>query len=99
MSDGWTKGPWKVGQPENIGGTMTEDQAKANARLISAAPDMAEALEGLFARIDWENPGEAFEPDAGCLQCTHGTTPDTLNTGPCPYHKGLAALAKARGQS
>ena len=37
------------------GGSFFDQQAKANARLISSAPDMYEALKGLLQR--WMDPG------------------------------------------
>lgn len=56
------------------------------------AKNVGEALSGVLNKIDWENPGAAFEPDSGCLQCTSGTTPNKHNTGPCAYHKATTAL-------
>ncbi len=79
-------------------GTLSDGYMHANARLIAAAPNMAEALEGLLRRYDPENAGAAFEPDGGCIECTVGTVPNHLNTGLCPYHKAIVALAKARGE-
>lgn len=51
----------------------------------------------LKSRIDWENPGEAFAPDGGCIECTHGVTPNHLNTGLCPYHAMEKAVTGNRG--
>ena len=33
-------------------------------------------------------------PDPGCRECTLGTTPAKLDTGPCWYHRARALLAK-----
>lgn len=42
---------WRVSAPlPRIAATATEDEA--NARLIAAAPDMLEALEGLVSYLD-----------------------------------------------
>ena len=71
---------------------------EANARLISAAPDLLEALKGLIRRYDAENPGAAMEPDGGCIECPVGTVPNNMNTGLCPMHKAIAAIAKAEGK-
>ncbi len=41
---------------------------------------------------DYENGYE--QADAGCLECTSGTTPNDRNTGPCAYHRAKAILAR-----
>lgn len=52
----WTPGPWEAyrarfteyGVRSAIGIDITTEQTEANARLIAAAPDLAEALDGLL---------------------------------------------------
>lgn len=46
------------------GSVPEADNAESNARLISAAPDMAEALEKLVA---WENTIEAYIPHGALM--------------------------------
>ena len=70
--------------------TLTAERDAALAR-VSA---LETALTEIFQRVDWESPGAAFEADSRCLQCTAGTTPNNRNTGPCAYHKAMAALTK-----
>lgn len=45
----------------------TEDQARANARLIAAAPDMLDVLRDLLpyvgSCVDWDDPGSPAEAD------------------------------------
>ena len=53
-------------------------------------------LKDLLDRYDPEDAGAAFEPDSGCFDCTSGTVPNNLNTGPCPYHRVIAALKAAK---
>ncbi len=62
----WTKGDWEadgnmgvfaaggglVAQCYYVSSAITVEQAQANARLIAAAPTMAEALENLLAHTE-----------------------------------------------
>lgn len=61
-------------------------------QLLLYCETLMKPLEALLYRYDPENPGAALEPDAGCIECTSGATPNNHNTGPCPYHQALAAL-------
>jgi hypothetical protein len=78
---------------------VVEAEAKANAVLMSAAPDILDALKRLVDRYDPEDAGFAFSPDPGCIECTHGVTPAEKQTGDCPMHSALKAIAKAEGRS
>lgn len=49
-------------------------------------------LRDLLRDYDEERQAINVYPDAGCSQCTLGTTPNNLNTGPCVYHRAVAAL-------
>lgn len=56
--------------------------------------DLWRAVSLFFA--DWiiqdhEDNEETRSGDPGCIECTHGVTPDRFNTGLCAYHysKGL----------
>jgi hypothetical protein len=59
---------------------------------------LCDALEAILNKVDYENPGAAFEPDSGCLECTSGVTPNRFNTGLCAHHRAIAALSQARGE-
>jgi hypothetical protein len=76
-------------------------EMEANAKLIAASPDLLAALKRYVDDHDHyvdNNDGHSPEddqPDAGCIECTLGTTPNHLNTGLCRYHQAKAAIAKA----
>lgn len=65
----WTPGPWRIGGDDrdeywsvvvpggDIIDMLADDQGRANARLISAAPDLAEVAEELI-RIDANLTGQ-----------------------------------------
>jgi hypothetical protein len=55
----------------------------ALARMICAHENTLEASEGKFP---WKDPG--------CIECTVGTVPDRLNTGPCAYHNARKLLGQ-----
>ncbi len=78
---------------------ITKKQQEANARLIAAAPELLEALKTILGRYDPEWPAAALEPDGGCIECTSGATPNDKNTGLCPRHRAIEAIAKAEGTS
>ena len=42
-----------------------------------------------------ESEGRFPLADAGCIDCTKGTVPDSLNTGLCPYHRARNFLRTA----
>lgn len=64
---------------------MTPAEAEANARLIAAAPDMLEALEGFVEMyVDFAESGDAGFFDAE-------ETPQVI--------KARAAIAKAKGEA
>lgn len=111
----WTKGPWTLPSRESVRfekeivliepgvaidyDDVNHDEAYANATLITAAPDLFEALDALL----YETEGTA----SYCEIC-HMDAPKTVTgelTGPvphtddCPIPKARAALAKARGES
>ena len=62
--------------------------SEADMRLIAAAPEMLEALEGCFALLATQK----FEPDAGAPPMIKDGVWDRL------VGKARAALAKARGE-
>jgi len=65
----WTPGPWSVrdegfGEVVDSKGRGVADTAvdmQANAHLVSAAPEMYEALEGLVDWLDGAPVGEGYE--------------------------------------
>ena len=54
---------------------------------------LADAMRDLLDSYDEEGGFILSKPDPGCCECTAGVTPDSANTGPCPYHAARAALA------
>lgn len=64
-----------------------EQEARANARLIAAAPDMAEALESLLRYFE-DLYGDNVLPD---------NTPTDLKATMGELRRARAALSKARG--
>lgn len=68
MNTKWTPGPWKVLRPDQVrgpygewicsckGGRHREQKDAANAQLIAAAPEMAEALESIARIIEHNCP-------------------------------------------
>lgn len=71
----------------------TKNEA-ANATLVAAAPDMLAALEA--SEREYADMEDGAPVDAGCIECTCGTVPNTLNTGLCAHHLRVKAIAKAR---
>jgi hypothetical protein len=70
-----------------------EETQGANASLIAAAPDLAEALEGLLRRTSHAYDCAAWDHDAAC-ECGH-----LCNCGlDAALAAARAALAKARGE-
>lgn len=41
-----------------------------------------------------DSAGEWPQKDSGCPDCTSGTVPDSLNTGPCYYHNAKRLLGQ-----
>jgi hypothetical protein len=52
------------------------------------------ALERLLKNYDPESQCILLEADAGCIECTCGTTPNNLNTGLCAHHDALRLLGR-----
>lgn len=67
--------------------------ARAKAALFARAGAMLGIIKGFVD--DFDNDDRTPQ-DAGCLDCTAGTTPNDRNTGPCFYHRA-EALLKALG--
>lgn len=51
-------------------------------------------LRDLLKDYDEESMAIYVGGDEGCLECTAGTPPDRLNTGPCAFHRAKAAIAR-----
>lgn len=49
-------------------------------------------LRDLLSAYDEERQAIDVSADAGCLECTGGTTPSHLTTGPCAFHRAQALL-------
>ena len=102
---GWTPGPWGVSDlfadfvKDSDGGRIadcridgeTTEQTIANARLIAAAPDLAEALRCLSAEV---NGLHAFER---AFREVYGNS--NWEALQHQASKARAALAKARGEA
>lgn len=56
--------------------------------------DIRTIWERLKYRHDPENPGEAFAPDGGCIECC-SVRPNDKDTGLCPYHAMERLLSQA----
>lgn len=41
-----------------------------------------------------DSEGRCPAADTGCIDCTRGTVPDRLNTGPCAYHAAKRLLGQ-----
>ena len=108
---GHTKGPWShyddTDQPTKRheivawGRTVAriyraDEEAKANAALIAAAPELLEALKRLVAERDDDPERYPLEPT--CNECTGGLTPLAHDRGLCHWHEARAAIAKAEGR-
>jgi hypothetical protein len=72
-------------------------ELEAAIAALRSEPDPRDAVvfaaRWLLKSYDPERAAIDVEPDAGCLECTVGTTPYDRQTGPCPYHSLLSALA------
>jgi hypothetical protein len=66
----------------------------AHDDLFAALKRYVDDHDSYVANNDGHHPEEDM-PDAGCIECTIGTTPNHLNTGLCRYHQAKAAIAKA----
>lgn len=67
--------------------------------LMRQATDRINELETALNRLvqahentSADTEGRWPSPDAGCIECTAGTVPDHLNTGPCAYHNAKKVL-------
>ena len=92
MSDTpWTPGPWEQeGVIVRASGqfVLSRDEGEANARLVAAAPEMAEALEAIAQ----------FAPDPGD-HCGHCDQFDPDHRDDCCYVMADALLARIRGEA
>lgn len=111
----WTKGPWTLWDGDIVAQsdacnpivTLYDDTSDADARLIAAAPNMAEALAALLRR-DEINTCQHAETHRGgflweiCDQCgakwadDEGGKPEWVD--PPEWKAARDALAKARGE-
>lgn len=48
----------------------------------------------LVENIQTDTEGQWPSADAGCVVCTHGTTPDRFNTGLCALHNAKKLLGQ-----
>lgn len=72
------------------GRRITAEQARANAVLMAAAPDLLEAAE-LLARA-----GAVTYEGATCPLCSYPTTEHSMG---CPVSYATRAIAKAKGEA
>jgi len=71
-------------------GLLSELEHKANAKLISAAPDLLKACEAIVRDFEAEDSKMIIDP----ASCIH--TPNHTNL--CPYWLAKQAIAKAMGK-
>ena len=90
MTGKWTKRPWKVNERDETAvdaghyqfrhhwmGVGSANEMQANAHLISAAPDLAEALEELLETNDGgtiDQQARAFDKARAALHKANGET-------------------------
>lgn len=53
-------------------------------RMVLAHENLSADTEGKYPPLD-----------AGCLECTYGTVPNRLSTGPCAYHAAKQLLGQS----
>lgn len=71
-----------------------EHPERVRRRLLhDASVLMLEALEA--SEREFSDMEDSAPVDAGCIECTCGTVPNTLNTGLCAHHKRVHAIKKA----
>ncbi len=77
---------------------MSAASLPAGAVIPNAMPSPIETIAvSLVRRFVCERDEEIDRPDAGCCECTRGTTPKRLETGLCAHHAAQAFLARIDG--
>lgn len=56
--------------------------------------EVRNAFDRLLKSYDPETQVIMAEPDAGCIECTCGATPNNLNTGLCAFHEMARLLGR-----
>lgn len=81
--------------------TTLFDTAVAIGRLDAKRYERIHELETALNRmicahenLQADTEGRYPPADCGCIYCTQGTVPDTLNTGPCAYHTAKQLLGQ-----
>lgn len=72
-----------------------EVQRMVSKTAIQRVTELETALNRMvLAHENLESDTEGRYPpaDLGCVECTVGTVPDRLNTGPCAYHAAKKLL-------
>jgi hypothetical protein len=87
---------WNLECTNHIG-TMTGERDRWRAmyeQQIIAAENCVSVLRDLLYWYDPERGVIDVETAYGCLECTAGTTPNHLNTGPCAYHRARVLVRR-----
>jgi len=74
---------------------MAAGIARLDAQRYGRIHALEDALKAMLKAHDItlsESDGRFPLKDDGCVDCTRGTVPDHLNTGPCAYHSAKRLL-------
>lgn len=76
---------------------MAAGIARRDAQRYSQIHELETALNRLVLTYEntlSESDGRFPLKDSGCPDCTSGTVPDRLNTGPCAFHNAKRLLGQ-----
>jgi hypothetical protein len=80
---------------ERTADAVRRAEEEREERLREDAPEMRDLLGRLikvYEDVQSDTEGRYPSADHGCIECTLGTVPNHLNTGPCAYHRAKTLL-------